>query len=291
MQHFYKLRRMKKFVWILCTLYVFLIACSGQKTEEAEVYEDPQENNATLENDSLAQANEEDALPARADELFDDFLFNYSQDSTVQMRRTAFPLPYYKENEKEEVARSEWKKDPLFSTMDFYSVLFTNQNEMELEKDTALNRVQMEYLYLDKKSAKRYNFLRNPKGFWILYKIVEEPFNEQRDPVEFLSFYERFATDSLFQREHVAEEVNFITFDPDDEFKTVECGINVDQWFAFKPELPTDLLTQVNYGQNVSGLGDKVINFRGNSNGFNNTLTFKRKNDTWILTSFEDTSE
>lgn len=272
-------------------LLAIFMSCTGQKNEGATEYEDPEDNKGSEQADTLAHVDEEDALPARADELFDDFMFNYCQDSAVQMRRTAFPLPYYKGDEQTAIAREEWKKDPLFSTMDFYSVLYAKQGDLELEKDTALERVQMEYLYLNQKMAKRYHFLRNPKGFWILYKIVEEPFSEQRDPVEFLAFYERFATDSIFQREHVAQDLNFVTFDPDDEFKTVECAISVDQWFAFRPDLPATQLTQVNYGQDASGNGDKIINFRGGTNGFNNTLVFKRKQDTWMLTSFEDTSE
>lgn len=281
---------MRKFVWALCTLLFFFMSCTGQQKEEPVEYEDSQVNTSFEAADTLARVDEEDALPARADELFDDFMFNYSQDSAVQMRRTAFPLPYYNDGEQSSIARAEWKKDPLFSSMEFYSVLYAHAGDQELEKDTSLNKVQMEYLYLKKKVAKRYHFLRNQKGFWILYKIVEEPFQEQRDPVDFLAFYEKFANDSIFQREHVAQDLNFITFDPDDEFKTVECAISVDQWFAFKPELPTAELTQVNYGQDVSGDGDKIINFRGSSNGFNNTLVFKRKHDTWVLISFEDTS-
>lgn len=282
---------MKKFVWVLCTLVVFFMACTGNKGSESDGEEALQVNQIVEQSDTLTNEDVEEALPARADELFDDFMFNYSKDSTVQMRRTSFPLPYFKREEKTNIARSDWKKDPMFSDMDFYSVLYNHPSDNQMEKDTAVNRVQMEYLYLDRMEAKRYHFLRNPKGFWILYKIVEEPLDEQRDPLEFLQFYAKFANDSVFQREHVAERLNFITFDPDDEFRTVECDITVDQWFAFRPDMPKHQLTQVNYGQSTEGVTDKIINFRSGTTGFNNTLTFKRVEDSWMLTSFEDTSE
>lgn len=290
---FMSLGCMKKLLWAFMLLMVLFVACTGsQKPEEliAEA-ELPVDTQQIVQQDTLTQEEVAEALPARADELFDDFLFNYCQDSLVQMRRTAFPLPYTKDGEIIRIKRTEWKKEPLFSNMEFYSVLYNSQKDFELDKDTSLNRVRMEYLYLDRKEVKRYCFLRNQKGFWILYKIVEEPFNEQSEPIEFLEFYHKFANDSIFQREHISPKLNFITFDPDDEFRTVEFEIDVDQWFAFQPKLPTTTLTQVNYGQNVTGATDKIVNFRGSTNGFNNTLTFHKKEDTWILTNFEDTSE
>lgn len=282
---------MKKLIWAICSFIFLTIACTTNRSQDDEEDQNQEDSVTAVVSDTLTMEEVEEALPARADELFDDFLFNYSQDSLAQMRRTAFPLPYYRDGEKETIARTAWKQDPLFSNMEFYSVLYDRASDMEIEKDTSLTRVQMEYLYLDKKEAKRYHFLRNPKGFWILYKIVEEPFDEQRDPVAFLQFYAKFANDSVFQREHVAERLNFITFDPDDEFRTVECDITVDQWFAFRPDMPKHQLTQVNYGQSTEGVTDKIINFRSGTTGFNNTLTFKRVEDSWMLTSFEDTSE
>lgn len=282
---------MKKLIWAICSFIFLTIACTTNRSQGDEEGQNQEDSVTAVVSDTLTMEEVEEALPARADELFDDFLFNYSQDSLAQMRRTAFPLPYYRDGEKETIARTAWKQDPLFSNMEFYSVLYDRASDMEIEKDTSLTRVQMEYLYLDKKEAKRYHFLRNPKGFWILYKIVEEPLTAEKDPVHFLEFYEKFATDSIFQREHVSPQLNFITFDPDDEFKTVDFGITVDQWFAYRPKLPVHTLTQVNYGQNALGQEKKIVNFRGSSNGFNNTLVFERKNDTWLLTSFEDTSE
>ena len=32
--------------------------------------------------------------PIEADELFDDFIYAYASDSTLQQQRTKFPLPY-----------------------------------------------------------------------------------------------------------------------------------------------------------------------------------------------------
>ena len=282
---------MKKLIWAIYAFVIALVACSGQKEQESSEETMQDSVPASVMQDTLTEEEVEEALPARADELFDDFLFSYCQDSTAQMRRTAFPLPYYIYGEQKSITRSEWKQDRLFSDMDFYSVLYDSQKDMELEKDTALERVQMEYLYLDKKEAKRYNFLRNQRGFWILYKIVEEPFQANRDPEDFLQFYERFATDSVYQREHVMDPLKFITFDPDDEFKIVDFNITVDQWFAYQPKLPLHTLTQVNYGQNASGDKHKIVYFRGSSNGFNKTLTFEKRSEHWMLTSFEDTSE
>ena len=142
---------MKKLVWAFCAL-VMLMACNGNKTQVTEdeqiVVQD------TVESDTLDLAEAEEALPARADELFDDFIFSFSADSAVQRVRTFFPLPYTVDGEKTTIKKKEWEHDPLFSNRDFYTVIFNSEDEMQLEKDTSLIQVRVEFLDLQQKKAK-----------------------------------------------------------------------------------------------------------------------------------------
>ena len=107
----------------------------------------------------------------------------------------------------------------------------------------------------------------------------------------FYEFYERFANDSLFQAERVADPLPFVAPDPDDEFQILETTIQKSQWFTFQPQLPTEFLTNVNYGQRLDkNSRTRIIELRGFGNGFSNTLYFRCRNGEWKLTKFEDLS-
>lgn len=280
---------MKKLVWAFCAL-VLLMACNGSKTqvteEEQIVIQD------TVESDTLDLTEAEEALPARADELFDDFIFSYSTDSAVQRVRTFFPLPYTADGEKTTIKKKDWEHDPLFSNRDFYTVIFNSEDELQLEKDTSLIQVRVEFLDLQKKKAKRYQFKRYQGiGVWCLYGIEEDDLNTDLDAYEFLNFYKQFACDSIFQRNHVSDPLTFITTDPDDDFGVIETTLELDQWFAFRPNLPENELTNVNYGQTYPvGSATKTLCIHGCNNGINNILTFTRRDGRWMLVAFEDTS-
>ncbi|MDE6161926.1 MAG: DUF4348 domain-containing protein, partial [Bacteroides sp.] len=83
----------------------------------------------------------------------------------------------------------------------------------------------------------------------------------------------------------------FVTTDPDDDFSILETTLDLNQWFAFKPGLPTDRLSNVNYGQrNDDDSPTKILALKGIGNGFSNILYFRRKAGEWELYKFEDTS-
>lgn len=281
---------MKKLVWAFCSLFM-LLACGGNKTQDIEEVEEIVQDTVALDTLNVAEA--EEALPARADELFDDFLFEYAADSMVQRLRTYFPLPYTIDGERCDVQKKNWRYDPLFSHHDFYTVIYNEEQELQLEKDTSLVQVRVEMLNLESKRAKRYQFKRyKGVGVWVLSGVTEEPMTQEKDPADFLEFYRHFATDSLFQRERVSRPLKFITIDPEDDFCVLETTLDVDQWFAFRPQLPTREMTNFYYGQQYQqNPHHKLICFRGKGNGFNNILTFSKQDGRWMLTCFEDTSE
>ena len=104
-------------------------------------------------------------------------------------------------------------------------------------------------------------------------------------------FFSHFAADSLFQSRRVQEPLAFVTSDPDDDFSILETSLDLNQWFAFKPALPTDRLSNINYGQrNDDNSPTKILALKGIGNGFSNILYFRRKAGEWQLYKFEDTS-
>lgn len=284
---------MKKLIAGICLL-ACLASCSGGK-RNADAQEDAGGVLDTMEFvvDTMwvEEEPQEPVVPASADESFADFLYNFALDEKLQHRRIVFPLPYYMDSKKDSIDKDEWVHDPLFSQQEFYTMLYDNLDDAELEKDTALTSVRIEWIDLKAKKMKRYYFERL-YGWWKLEAIDDATMSKEDNSQEdFYDFYERFANDSLFQAERVADPLPFVTPDPDDEFQILETTIQKSQWFAFQPNLPTEHLTNINFGQRLNkNSRTRVIEMRGLGNGFSNTLYFRCRNGEWKLTRFEDLS-
>ena len=284
---------MKKLIVGICLLG-WLTSCGGGK-KQTTVQEENMVSVDSMEivADSLLVEDvvEEPEVPVSADESFADFLYNFALDEKLQLRRILFPLPYYMDNKKDSIEKEEWIHDPLFSQQEFYTMLYDNLDDSELEKDTTSTSVRIEWIDLKANKMKRYYFERL-YGWWKLEAIDDATMpKEDNGQEDFYEFYERFANDSLFQAERVTDPLPFVAPDPDDEFEILETTIQKAQWFTFQPQLPKEFLTNVNYGQRLDrNSRTRVIELRGFGNGFNNTLYFRCRNGEWKLTKFEDLS-
>ena len=231
----------------------------------------------------------EDPQPIQADESFDDFIYNFASDDVLQRQRVKFPLPYYNGDKKSNIEERNWEHDDLFTKQHYYTLLFDREEDMDLVGDTSLTSVQVEWMFVKTRMVKRYYFERI-KGAWILEAINLRPI-ERSDNENFVEFFGHFATDSLFQSQRVREPLAFVTSDPDDDFSILETTLDLNQWFAFKPVLPVDRLSNINYGQrNDDDSPTKILALKGIGNGFSNILYFRRKAGEWELYKFEDTS-
>ena len=282
---------MKKLNVGICLLG-WMASCGGGKKHTA-VQEVAMESIDSVEDvaDTLdvEEVEEEQEVSTYAERVFADFLYNFATSEKFQLRRIVFPLPYYMDNKKDSIEKAEWVHDPLFSQQEFYTMLYDDLSVAELEKDTATTSVRIEWIDLKAKKMKRYYFERL-YGWWKLEAIDDAMMTKDEGRQEdFYEFYERFANDSLFQAERVADPLPFVVPDPDDEFQILETTIQKAQWFTFQPNLPTGHLTNINYGQRLDRNSQtRVIEMRGFGNGFSNTLYFRCRNGKWKLTRFED---
>ena len=283
---------MKKLIVGICLLGC-LTSCGGGKKNphEQEAVEAMDSTELVADTLIVEEVVEEPVVPAAADESFADFLYNFALDERLQRRRIIFPLPYYMDNKKDSIDKEQWVHDLLFSQQEFYTMLYDDLDDAELEKDTASTSVRIEWINLKDRKMKRYYFERL-YGWWKLEAIDDATMpKEETAQEDFYEFYERFASDSLFQAERVADPLPFVAPDPDDDFQILETTIHKEQWFAFQPKLPTEFLNNVNYGQRLSQKSrTRIIELRGFGNGFNNTLYFRCSNGEWKLTRFEDLS-
>ena len=135
----------------------------------------------------------EEQVPAAADESFADFFYNFASDEAFQRTRVVFPFSLYKGKQVTRIQKADWKFDPLFSREPAYTVLFDKEEDMEIEKDTSLHSVQVDWIFLTDRRIKRYYFQRK-KDSWFLEAINVEKLPDEEDGKEdFYAFYERFS--------------------------------------------------------------------------------------------------
>lgn len=277
----------------LFLLVLLLVACDTKKADRVEETNDAETvDTVGLEEPSLTSSEEiSDGLTKRnVDEFFGDFIFSFIQDHHLQMERVRFPLQYVKQTAGKRIAsmieKKSWRHDPVFISSEYYTVLFNNEEQMDLENSTETKKVDIEKINLKKNFIKVLHF-EKVDGLWMLCQETEFPL-EESPLIDFLNFYKKFASDSLAQRQAIEDPLRFVTADPENDFGTIEGTLSVDQWFAFKPMLPVDEITNIRYGQVYKNPNRLVFVKRGISNGMLDVLSFIKKNGQWKFVSYEN---
>lgn len=236
--------------------------------------------------DTLEQLITEQPMPKAADELFDDFIFNFAANKKLQLERIVFPLKVTNNSKEKAINKQQWKMEHFFMNQGYYTLIFDNKRQMNLVKDTSINHVVVEKIYLKKKKVKQYVFNRI-NGQWMLVEINTGAMY-QNNNASFLNFYQKFATDSTFQANHLNNPIHFSGPDPDDDFSTMNGDIAPETWPAFAPELPSGFIYNIMYGQKYTQSNQKILVMRGIANGMEMELTFARKGKQWKLTKLSE---
>ena len=221
-------------------------------------------------------------MPKAADELFDDFVFNFAANRKLQMERILFPLRMVTGDKVESVDRSKWKMERFFMRQGYYTEIFDNERHMEVVKDTSVSKAVVEKIFFDSQTVSQYHF-RRLQGAWMLVEVSTIPFSQSSN-ASFLPFYQQFASSSEFQLKHLGSTVKFVGPDPDDDFATMEGEITPDTWEAFAPQLPQKMIYNIIYGDPHKEGNSKLFVLRGIANGLELEMTFHRSNGNWKLT-------
>lgn len=281
---------MKKlsFISVLLALLTIVcfssVGCTGKKpASDADTLASDTTVADTQAMDSTEKLIEETPMPKAADELFDDFVFNFAANRKLQLSRVHFPLPVYR-NEKvvKTIDKKHWKMEHFFMRQDYYTLIFDNQKQMNLVKDTTIDHVVVEKVFYHKKTVQQFLFNRI-NGQWMMTSINYKPMYSNKN-ASFLKFYGKFATDSTFQAEHLHNPVKFVGPDPDGDFSTMTGDIEPETWPAFAPKLPSSMIYNIIYGQKYNESNQKIFVIRGIANGLETELTFKRIGGKWMLT-------
>ena len=270
------------FFVFLCPL--LFLACGGNKT--ANIEETIPADTTVVADSSAIDSLGEDLLanipmPKAADELFDDFIYNFAANKKLQMERILFPLKKINGDKVETIDKSQWKMERYFMRQQFYTVLFDSEKQMEVVKDTSVSHAVVEFIYFNTGAVVQHVFDRL-RGTWMLTSIQTIPI-PQSSNASFLAFYRQFASDSEFQAHSLSESIKFEGPDPDDDFARMEGEITPDTWEAFAPDLPKKMIFNVIYGQPHKEGNRKLFVLRGIANGLELEMTFQRKGGEWKL--------
>ena len=277
---------MKRLLFGALALVVLMFSCKGKQAEG--VAQDASEDTTslaaqdTMATDTLEQLIAETPMPRAADELFDDFLFNFAANHRLQMERVAFPLRVIRNGDTTRVDKNNWKRERFFMHQDFYTVIFDGEKQMGLVKDTSVSEAVIEKIYFNTGAVLQYQFKR-VKGAWMLLEQKTEPIKSNHN-ASFLEFYHKFVTDSMFQAQSLAETVVFVGPDPDDDFAQMEGIVTPDTWPAFAPELPDRMIYNIVYGKPERNTERKIFVMRGIANGLEVEMTFEHTDGQWRLT-------
>lgn len=240
----------------------------------------------TSATDSTESLIEETPMPKAADELFDDFIFNFAANRKLQRKRIAFPLKVYRNGKLvKEVSERKWKMEHFFMRQEYYTLIFDNRRQMNLVKDTSINHVVIEKIFFRKRLVQQFLFNRI-NGQWMMTSMNYKPLYKNKN-AGFLKFYDRFSRDSAFQVASMADEVEFTAPDPNDDFSTIEGVMMPQQWPDFKPSLiPKNKIYNIIYGQRYTESNRKIFVIRGIANSLEIELTFRKRGRHWQLVKF-----
>ena len=274
---------MKRVFLAIFAFVLIMFSCTGNKANQTE--EVPADSVAdstdTTDVDSMELLITETPMPRAADAMFDDFLFNFLANKKLQKERVVFPLRVTENGTTTKIEKDEWKMEHLFMRQGYYTLLFNNDKQMQLMKDTAVSEAVVEKIMLGKNQVKNY-FFQRIKGAWLLREIKVTPIQSDAN-ASFLAFYQRFVNDTAFQVKSISETVDFVGPDPDDDFNMMEGVITPDTWEAFAPTLPHKTLYNIIYGKPQEEGNQKIYLLRGVANGLEMELRFKKEGGRWML--------
>ena len=195
--------KVKTFFWI-CVVAIACGACDRKKTEKTGAETDTLVIPVTVADtlveeetlDTLSFSSVREKYFSGEDGIFEEFVYEFFSDTLMQKHRIRFPLSYVGKGEERQLGEQDWASSALFALPDIYHTLFEHDAEMDVERDTSMQKVNLECVDV-KGGLVRIFFFEKQDGHWLLLRVREQDFSSYKHR-EFFTFYHRFATDSLF---------------------------------------------------------------------------------------------
>lgn len=278
-------------VFVGFTAILVLLSCGGKETQTSNSVpeEEEMEDSISLQEEVEEELGLSEETTPNLDGVFNDFLFAYLHSRTLRQERTARPLRLeYTERPTEMLEDFDAEFEFGFLSGEYFTTLYGNVSQMQAEDDEELEEdsiVSLQRINLNDGTIRNFVFVRE-EGRWQLDAIREATFNDD-DLCDFLSFYARFCSDSLFQTQSIANPLQIVLQDPDDEEENINGIIDADQWQTFCSEVPSGIISNIRKGQHYGG-HRLVMRKSGLSNGLQEVFTFTKEKTGWHLTKYEN---
>lgn len=277
-----------KFVTLSIIISVFL-SCIGHKSKQIEVESNDSLKKSLLADTLIFESDSIEVIPENVDDLFADFVYCFFSNENLQEKRTEFPLLFVENGVERSIPRTDWSFISLLGNLECYAIIHERETDLEQFSEQMICKISVKLVLQNNSEVISYNFHKVSEK-WILTDVCRTPLQSEKDG-DFIQFFYRFTSDSLFQENHLCSSLQMAILDPVDEFNTIEATINSEQWSSFAPILTNNSLLFLDLGLNHIGYSScKFISLRGFGNGLDNTFKFIRKDNTWMLSKFEDYS-
>ena len=277
---------------VACAVVLLCTGCvRGTAFKEGEGAADVLSAVDSLSEDSALFEDEVDEglrLEGRAVEAFGDFAFAFTHDKRFQAERISFPLEAVNLDGSVRRIKSgkDFRNEFHLPGNDYYVLLLGNRAQMDIfQNDSSLTHVSMQCVDLAEETTTDYMFLRD-EGRWQLVKRQHSRLHDASE--NFLRFYHRFVSDSVYQQSCLASQLSLSMENPDDEESDMQGTIDSSQWPVFRPEMPGNRFVNIDFGQELSETGKMLLVQCGISNGMMDILTFRRAGERWELVSIEN---
>ncbi len=269
-------------------LLVLLSSCGHSASTRKEVVDtvaiDVEEPSILLTDAQLLAEEKSKELP---EELFDDFLYNYMQDTAMQHERVTFPLRETVQADSVHlIAEEDWNEDYCFQGADYTIALYANEDEMCINEDTALTRASVEKIDLEGQTVSIYDFMRLGKR-WYLVGIRNISF-AQSDLNEFLHFYSHFAGDVNYRNNSLAHSIRISVANPEDESQSIDGFITREQWPSMEAEVPEGIVMNIRYGQHFLHSKRVLMEKTSMGDGMSELYHFAKGSRGWELVGYEN---
>lgn len=276
----------KKIAYCLALLLCMMASCLGNRhtpdTEELAM-----QDSIDSESDTLQLFEETPEPSVRVDELFDDFFFTFASDPNFQNKRIKFPLVCHDVEADMEISREDWHQFSRFTQQEAYAVIYEREDDMDVQKDTTLNSVSVEWVYLKDGYVESYNFNRL-QGKWMLTDITKNAI-EHIPNGRFLKSYSQFVADSIGEQQLRLPLRMHFTYTDSGESEP-DAMLSFDEWKEMKSELPfnEEFIACINYGQPCISQNRKNLLLEGAGNDLLMTFKFTKEGDRWVLFEIEN---
>lgn len=272
-------------------MVLLLFSCHNGRVTESTSDTDSTDIETRLEADTLSEVEEEIEEADVADRLdtsFDDFLFAFTHSEHLQNKRIAWPLSYTDaEGSVRKITALNSGSEFRFLKGDFFTILYGDRKQIEEQKmDTEDSVVTVERIDLHDEKLRTYEF-KQLSGKWKLTSMHDVVFHES-DIYDFLTFYARFSTDTLYQQSHVEQPLKVTVLDPEDDNAYIEGTIDAEQWRSFCPDVPHGVISNIRYGAQKYNSRQIVMQKSGSSNGLQELFVFMKEDGEWRLTTYEN---